>query len=628
MQRNSRSTQNRKNVATFDLPVLPPRSASNRYGNCHFPYKKEMETPYLTPPENDPAPIAFRHCSLLLENENGREYDALIDRTLYLCSEVLSRNVMTIGKIGSGKTQKVIWPMIASTLANKSQSIVVLATKGDEYDLVKKICAKFRPGGRVERISLSSAARTTKGWNPFACSGKTDRQSEARQNGQILSEINGVSKGDSPFFRQNASRLMAGIILALEKKHGVATPSGLYHVLEASESDRKKFIDEALRCGVPFLKEFRDADSGYNSNLQTVLVEARGDCQHLVDGNMALVTSYNEFQFDMLFDEPTVLVFEAFQDDLMKTRPFINMFFAQLFDAVSRRAKSRPRCKLPRPLTIVLDDFAASVGRIPECAQRFNMMRSMDARIVVALQSLAQLDQYYDPGETQAIIGAFGTKIFQSDLNVSDAQYASAESGQITVGRAYADELELKKSGSSSRADDFIEYPRSLLLSSDVRFPPKHPEYGTATTIFLPNMFPFQAWLPSAWQLPELQDVMAYDDQKSSDAANVAETNAGNGAQGRDDSSKSLKEIGEEAESCRDRLLREARPQTIPEFRKAIRENKILLHYDEASAPAKEWWKAWIKENRTDICRIWRFTAELVTRKATINEYYLATRLS
>ncbi|MBR5757586.1 MAG: type IV secretory system conjugative DNA transfer family protein [Thermoguttaceae bacterium] len=632
MQRTQRSTQSCKNVAKFDVPKMPPRAASNRYGKCHFPYREEMEAPYLTPPENDPAPIAFPHWTFLLEDKNGRDYDVLSDRTLHLSSEVLCRNVMTIGKIGSGKTQKVIWPTVASALANKDQSIVLLATKGDEYDLIKKICAKFRPGGRVERINLSSSARTTMGWNPFACSGKPDRLSEARQNGQILSEINGIGDHDSPFFRQNAARLMAGIILALEKKHGVATPSGLYHVLESSEADRKKFFDAATRRGVPFLKEFRDADSGYNSNLQTVLVEARGDCQHLVDSNMALVTSYNEFQFDLLFDEPTVVVFEAFQDDIMKTRPFINMFFAQLFDAVSRRAKSSPRCKLPRPLTIVLDDFAASVGRIPGCAQRFNTMRSMDARLVVALQSLAQLDQYYNPGETLAIISAFGTKIFHAGLNVSDAQYASAESGETTVGRAYADELEAKKSGESPRDADFFEYGRPLLLGSDVRFSPKHPEYGAAATVFLPDALPFQAWLPSAWQLPELQDVMKYDVQKSSDvdadAANAAEANSERETDKRDDSPKSLREIGEEADSCRDRLLRAARPQTNREFRQAIKENKVLIRFDQASAPAKEWWETWIRENRTEIYRIWRFTAELATRKATLNEYYLAMQLS
>ena len=640
MRNSSRSNRHGKGGDDgFKLPKMPLHSSSNKFGSARFPSKDDLEK-HLSPSSEDKASISFHHWILLLEDESRHEYEALVDQSLTLSSKDLCRNVMTIGQIGSGKTQKIMWPMIASALANKDQSLVILGSKGDEFDVVKKMCAELRPGGRVVCINLSDAQRTTMGWNPFACEGKPDRESEARQNGQILSEVNGVGKHDSPFWRQNATRLMAGIILGLEKKYGVATPVGLYQVLEAPESVRDKFLEDARNQGVPFLGEFLEMSASSNTNLQTILVETQGNCQHLIDRNMALVTSKNEFQFNMLFDEPTVVVLETFQDDVMKTRPFINMFFAQLFDSISRKAKRCAGRKLPRPLSIFLDDFAASVGYIPECAQRLNMLRSMDARIVVALQSLAQLDQYYNPGEAQAIINACGTKIFLPPMSVSDSRYASADSGGTTAGVAPDAEGEEKRSIGFARNDgptearyakdkpDPSEYARPLLLDSDIRYSPKHPEYGFAATVFLPDQYPFQAWAPSAWQMEELRDYMVVEARESDDGEEP-EKPFDYLAPWRDSTvdpggrAESLEAARAKSDAYRTRLLNELRPKTDAALRAGIEANKRLLAYDETSGSAKKWWDSFENENKERLSLVWQLSAELVMRKSTITEFFL-----
>ncbi len=645
MQRNYRSNSNRKVANGIILPRMPRHSNSNRFGNGRFPTAEELRQYLFDPSEDekkrlkDGASISFRHWSLLLENENGGEYELLEDQTFTIPSQTLCRNVMVVGHIGSGKTQKVLTPAIASAIANKDQSLVVLGTKGDEYDLVKKLCEKYRPGKRVVCVNLSDARRTTMGWNPFACPDMRDRESEARKNGQILSEVNGVGERESPFWRQNASRLMAGIILGLEREYGVATPVGLYQVLEANESVRDNFLEHACRQGVPFLAEFVAMRNSSNTSLQTILVETQGDCQYLIDRNMALVTSRNEFQFDMLFDEPTVVVLETFQDDVMKTRPFINMFFAQLFDAVSRRAKRSPGRKLPRPLSLFLDDFAASVGRVPECAQRLNMLRSMDARVVIALQSLAQLEQFYAPGEAKAIVSACGSKFFLPQLSVADAQYASAESGGTTsalpreldeerrsIGFARNDAPE-RREYPTNRPDP-TEFARPLLFDTDVKYSPRHPEYGYAATIFLPDERPFQAWLPAAWQLPELKDFLKTDGREDKDGEPdkpfdylepwKSETDESDWSPTPD-----YFELAEaRATAHRDRLLNRAEPKKPKELKEAIKKFRTILGYDDASTPAKQWWNSFERGNASNLSLVWRTCAELASRRATISEFF------
>ncbi len=505
---------------------MPCHTDSNRYGSCRFPYPKELSG-YLNPSSDDKTSISLNHLTLLLESKRKHNYEILVDQSIHLSSQILCRNVLAIGQIGSGKTQKIMWPMIDSAIASRGQSLVILGTKGNEFDVVKALCKKRRPDERVVCINLSDARRSTTGWNPFACEGMPDRASEARKNAEIISRISGSSPYDSPYFQQAAARLMAGIILALEKEHGVATPVGLFQALEAPKSVRNKFFSTATRRGVPFLVEFveRSDTFAFNPNIQTAMVKAQGDCQHLIDRNLALVTSKNEFQFDSIFDKPTVVVLETAQDDIIKTRPFVNMFFSQLFDAISRKAKTSSKRKLPFPVTMFLDDFAASVGGIPECAQRFNMMRSMDARVVLALQSLAQLEQFYPRAEAQAIVAACGTKIYLPPLSVDDAEFASRESGKTTAGSFFPTKTETPKTIGFARSDkpasrsnpdsrvDPTEYSRQLLLESDVRFPPLHEEYGYAATFFLPYQYPFQAWLPSAFQTPELMEALQSDEQ-------------------------------------------------------------------------------------------------------------------
>ncbi|MBP5622275.1 MAG: type IV secretory system conjugative DNA transfer family protein, partial [Thermoguttaceae bacterium] len=346
-----------------------------------------------------------------------------------------------------------------------------------------------------------------------------------------------------------------------------------------------------------------------------------------VDRHMALVTSRDEFQVDMLFDEPTVVVLETFQADLRKTRPFVNMFFAQLFDSISRKAVRCAERKLPRPLSIFLDDFAASVGYIPECAQRLNMLRSMDARVVVALQSLAQLEQYYGPGEAHAIRCACGTKIYIPQLTVGDAKIASDESGETTVGESCGNGSDEKRSIGFARKDepskaqdandesDPREYPRALLLDSDIRFPPEHPEYGPAATVFLPDRRPFQAWAPAAWQLPELKDFLKVDAREYSDDEALKKPQDylapwRNGSATSQSGSLTIdyNNMPQSAENARE------------EYEKI---KKDYLDWPNTSGSAKKWWEAFERENSDRPQLIWRLCAELANRNATITEFFL-----
>ena len=171
-------------------------------------------------------------------------------------------------------------------------------------------------------------------------------------------------------------------------------------------------------------------DSG-SHNAETVLATAQMYYRIFQDLDIASVTSADEIPVRDVAEKPTVLILEIGQRNIERVRPMLNLFFSQLFREAAKYAETQPGCRLAIPLNLYMDDFAASLGRIPEVGQHLNLSRSRDIRVVAAIQSLSQIDHFYG-SEAASIIGGFSTYIFKSPVSQADAEWASAHSGTMT----------------------------------------------------------------------------------------------------------------------------------------------------------------------------------------------------
>ncbi len=518
--------------ASAERPFFMKRASQPFFGGAHAATARELDR-YLRPKHTDLG-VSLCGATLFLENRLENRCDVRENQTLFLPDDVLRRNVMVLGKIGSGKTQRVMFPMIASALERQEASALILGSKGDEYDVVSAICRAKCPTRRVECLNLSDPRRSTVGWNPLARPDAKNRKGAAMENANILLKAEGVYHSD-PFFRNGAAMLIAGVILWLEDKIGwYARPVDVFEILN-STSKVFELLKKAKSENRPFLSELFNYLENGNHNLQTTIVEAQGHIKAFIDDDLATVTACDDFQIESLFNEPTALVMEATQDVCQNVRPVTNMFMSQLFDAVARTAKRMPGAKLPRPLFVFLDDFAAAVGYIPDCANRFNMMRSMDVRFTLALQSRAQLEMFYSRAEAEAITAACGATVYVPPVAIEDAEAASRESGTATFaarpierdksgarraigfGARSAADSEPREAESRGYADEGA-FARALYVADEVNHSPRHEDYGRAVTVFLPDERPFQTWLPYAYQRP---DLASYLQASGSDGANV-----------------------------------------------------------------------------------------------------------
>ncbi len=650
MQKTTKRTASKKNLfamnvksAGFRRPSLPKRSLSTVGGACHFAYRSDLEK-YLTRPKNEPYAPSLRFVRALLEDETTRDYDVQDDLNVYLPQSLLTRNIAVFGQIGSGKTQRVMNVLTAQAIADPNQSVVILGTKGDEYDVFSAIASELRPGGRVECLNFSDRRRSTVRWNPLDVVDEENAQGEVRAIAEMwhTSVIGASSGGDGGYFRFTSIRLIAGIALSLRHKYGRVSPRMVCDALDSLEKVRAtmKYGD---RHDIPFTGGVAEVlDGDVNKNFETTYMEAQAACQHLHDRDLTATTAKTTLDIGELFDEPTILVLEVPQHASTRVKPFLNMFFSQLFNRIPQKAYSSENRRLPRPLSIFVDDFGASVGRIDECAQRLNMMRSMDVRFTLALQSGSQLEQYYTPSEANAIVAACGTKIFLPPTSFTDARFASMASGECSVVGfddgvveeetesssrrsrvGFLRESDTRDAGSQSDSKRFGSVQsRPLLLSSDVQYSPVVSVFGYAATIFLPETPPFQGWLPASYQLSFFE--------KALKAASTAPTRSGDEIDPEDENiivsfGRSGKSGKSEVEKYK--LFGSNPPVYISpcgSVEVQISQMRPVVGYDKTEGNSRRWWDAFERNYQNQEEMILMLMKDLGRREASIDEFFRA----
>ena len=514
-QRRARRSLRRR----FEPPFFIKRAYYPIFGNARWPDFKTLKERNFVRPKDIKRGLFIHGATLILEDRAKNCCDIREGESLFLPEKILQTNVLTVGAVGGGKTQRVMYPLMIDALLHEDCSVVILGSKGDEASRISVICKDLCPNRRVMALNFSFASRSTVGWNPVATAAGKNPEAAAMEVGRVLTEADGVSKSESAFFRVGANKLIGSIIVALELE--TKKPARLAEVnrLINDISGTSELLAKAKALNVPEVNETIEFIRSGNTNVQTLLVEARNAMRAFVDDDVATVTSCDDFRFETLFDEPTVLVLESTQDATKTVQPLVNMFFSQFFSAVTARAKISPGAKLPRPVFVFLDDFAAAVGYIPDCAQKVNLMRSMDLRLILAIQTTRQLEQYYPAPEAESIVAACKTRIYVPTVEAVDAKKASEESGTATfakrpqkpVKKEDSAPIGFLQSGRPRRAKaeeeeeipDEGAYARALFLPDDVQRSPWHEDHGRAATIFLPDVDPFQAWLPFAYKNPE-----------------------------------------------------------------------------------------------------------------------------
>lgn len=203
-----------------------------------------------------------------------------------------------------------------------------------------------------------------------------------------------------------SEKQLTGIFEKLPLNHPARAPYNLF-----SQSS------ETVRSGIIL---------GLGTRLQVLQNESVGRIISNCDIDLTAPGKRKCAYFIILSDQETSLAFLS------------SLFFSFLFIKLTRFADESPGGKCPIPVNLVLDEFN-NIGRIggaadgSDFARSLSVIRSRDIRVMIAVQSLGQLQNRYPNNLWAEIIGNCDIQLMLGCTDDVTAEHFSARSGDMSI---------------------------------------------------------------------------------------------------------------------------------------------------------------------------------------------------
>jgi type IV secretion system protein VirD4 len=142
-------------------------------------------------------------------------------------------------------------------------------------------------------------------------------------------------------------------------------------------------------------------------------------------------TSGNDFDLRDLRAKPISIYVGVNPDDLHRLRPVLALFFQQALGLQTRTLPEHDR-RLKYQALMLLDEFAA-LGRIPIIAESISYLPGYNVRVVLVIQTPAQLREVYGPHAAETMLKSLAARIVFAPNDMGDARDISDELGFTTV---------------------------------------------------------------------------------------------------------------------------------------------------------------------------------------------------
>ena len=180
-------------------------------------------------------------------------------------------------------------------------------------------------------------------------------------------------------------------------------------------------------------------------------------------------TAESDFDLRALRSRPMSIFVGVNPDDLHRLRPVLNLFFQQAIGLQTRELPEH-NPKLKYQVMMLLDEFTA-LGRIPIVAEAISYLPGYNVRVVLVIQTPAQLREVYGIHNAETMMKSLAARIVFAPKDFADAREISDELGFTTVRvRSVSRPMSLGFEGRSrGRSQTLSEQRRSLLLPQEVK---------------------------------------------------------------------------------------------------------------------------------------------------------------
>lgn len=374
-------------------------SRSERWNTVNEIKRRFHET---TDPVNGAGPVVYV--------ENGRKY-----------SDDSESHIAVIGRTGRGKTQCCVLPQ-ARNIADKNESMIVSDPKGQIYKMIRCFLGSHY---QVFCLDFRNPRKSPTKWNPLSTPYRLFRSKDPDDNdiaSSMLSELwNGVYPYDGhsdKFWTDSSVNYAKGLTYGLFETASVdqINLDSVAVMMEQSE----------IRMGPGnLLKTFYEDlphDSLAKRNLATYVTapnETRASI-HSVAASGLEVFSRSKGLMEMLSDDTLNIM------DIDVDRPFAcfiitpdetdvydslsGLLISQLTQHLIRVAQEKGG-RLPIRVNIILEELGSVGKSIPTLPNLMVASRSRNIRLMLVLQSIAQLVDVYGKSKAETINSCIGITI-------------------------------------------------------------------------------------------------------------------------------------------------------------------------------------------------------------------------
>jgi len=592
-------------------PARPKRSHQNELGSGDLATNEQILK--WTRPSGKGGDTALNVTDL-----RGSEGIAFKAGKLIIPADERNRHILAIAKTGSGKTTKLILPILYNDCLDPLRSTIVIDSKPEMWRKLAAMTRKYNPEKEIILFNPLDKARSLS-WNILS---KIEDDTDAKliANTIIMATDNPSAKADSPFFRNNALMVLNAIMVGLLNDPNDTLSMPRIH--ELVQSGMKSLCDwlerhpQAIRNSRAFVELARSG----SQNADTIMSELSMRLSAWDLPAIRATTAQSELDLEKLISKPCLFIVELRESELEMLRPMANVIVVELLRYLTKRAEQCQGVCLPRPVSLVIDEFASALGRLPDIHVKLNTLRSRNVSIVAAIQSIAQVKANYGD-DADSVLAGFNTKILMPTLDIQDAEWASKETGQMTIRFKTASEGSNKKLTEwfASKNDGTQEQvqQRAVLTPDEIGRP-----VDNFSTFFLPNTPVFQGNLIYCFKIPEMIARLTEFDSEEGELRlrdapiQYEEKMPAPGA--------APAEAGAAASGGLPPGISNTKGWTDEQVNTKLAEVKKTLDWDNTTGSARKWWEAFENENKHRMALVLRLAEELAVRKATITEFFLA----
>lgn len=352
----------------------------------------------------------------------------------------LNRHIAVFGASGTMKSRAIIRNALFQIIKSgqnggKGESVIITDSKAELYADTAEL---FRQNGYEVKVFNLVNPEHGDSWNCMA-----DLNGDTLM-AQILTNviIGNTSSGKGDHFWDNGEgNLLKALILLVDQDKSRDTSekhlSAVYQMLTRNSERQLTAIFEKLPLNHPARAPYNLFAQSSDTVKSGIILGLGTRLQVLQNEAVQKITSRSDI--DLTAPAKRKCAYYIILSDQDATMAFLSsLFFSFMFIKLTRYADAQPDGRCTIPVNLILDEFN-NIGRIggaadgSDFARSLSVVRSRDIRVMLAVQSLGQLQNRYPQNLWSEIIGNTDIQLMLGCTDDVTAEYFSARSGDMSV---------------------------------------------------------------------------------------------------------------------------------------------------------------------------------------------------